>query len=81
MWGAVGAGGGSLVGLMFSNVARGFGIGMAASAAYIVARKGKEVELPLNTGMLVRMDNTVNVPTIGASNYMPSETTASTGSR
>ena len=81
MWGAVGAGGGSLVGLMFSNVARGFGIGMAASAAYIVARKGKEVELPLNTGMLVRMDNTINVPSIGASSYVPNDSTPNTGSR
>lgn len=60
--GAVGTGGGALVGVIFSNIARGFGIGLAGSAAYIVARKGKEVELPAQTGMLVRMDNTITVP-------------------
>jgi len=64
---AVGGGGGSLVGLIFSNVARGFGIGMAAGAVYVVARKGKEIDMPPQTGMLVRMDNTITVPSIAAS--------------
>jgi len=66
--GAIGTGGGTLIGLVFSHAMRGFGIGMAGSAVYIVARKGKEVELPAQTGMLVRMDNTVSVPSIVASN-------------
>jgi hypothetical protein len=66
--GAIGTGGGTLIGLVFSHAMRGFGIGMAGSAVYIVARKGKEVELPAQTGMLVRMDNTVTVPSIVASN-------------
>jgi hypothetical protein len=60
--GSIGAGGGALVGLIFSNVARGFGIGMAGSAVYIVARKGKEVNLPAGTGMLVTIDDTVTLP-------------------
>jgi hypothetical protein len=59
---AIGTGGGTVIGAVFSNVMRGFGIGLAGSAAYIVARKGKEVELPAQTGMLVRMDNTITVP-------------------
>lgn len=67
---AIGGGGGSLVGLIFSNVTRGMGIGFAAGAAYVVARKGKEVELPANTGMLVRMDSTVTVPSIAANNIV-----------
>jgi len=66
--GAIGTGGGTLIGLVFSHAMRGFGLGMAGSAVYIVARKGKEVELPAQTGMLVRMDNTVSVPSIVASN-------------
>lgn len=65
---AVGTGGGTLVGAVFSHVVRGFGIGLAGSAAYIVARKGKDVELPPQTGMLVRMDNTITVPLTSASN-------------
>jgi hypothetical protein len=64
----LGTGGGTLVGAVFSQVVRGFGFGLAGSAAYVVARKGKEVELPAQTGLLVRMDNTVNVPSFSASN-------------
>ena len=60
--GSVGTGGGALVGLIFSNVARGFGFGIAGSAAYIVARKGKEVDLPAQTGMVVRVDSGVTMP-------------------
>lgn len=67
MGGAIGTGGGALVGAVFSHVVRGFGIGLAGSAAYIVARKGKEVDLPAQTGMLVRMDNTITVPVSNAS--------------
>jgi hypothetical protein len=60
---AIGTGGGSLVGLVFSHVVRGFGIGMIGSAAYVIQKKGKEVDLPAQTALLVRMDNTVWVPT------------------
>jgi len=64
----IGTGGGTLVGAVFSHVARGFGLGLAGSAAYIVARKGKDLELPAQTGMLIRMDNTITVPVTSASN-------------
>jgi hypothetical protein len=64
----IGTGGGTLVGAVFSHVARGFGFGLAGSAAYIVARKGKDLELPAQTGMLIRMDNTITVPVTSASN-------------
>jgi hypothetical protein len=49
-------------------VARGFGIGFAAGAIYVAARKGKEVEMPAQTGMLARLDGTVTVPYVAASN-------------
>jgi hypothetical protein len=68
--GAVGTGGGSLVGAVFSHVARGFGIGLAGSTAYIMTRKGKEVELPAQTLLVVRMDNTMTLPTMTASTSM-----------
>jgi hypothetical protein len=64
--GAIGTGGGTLIGVVFSNVARGFGFGLAGSAAYIVTRKGKDLDLPAQTGMLVRMDNTITVPVTSA---------------
>ena len=60
--GTIGTGGGTLVGAIFSHAARGFGIGIAGSAIYVVARKGKEVDLPAKTGMLVRMDSTITGP-------------------
>lgn len=58
----IGSGGGTLIGAVFSHMVRGFGIGLAGSAAYIVARKGKEVDIPAQSTMLVRIDNTVTVP-------------------
>lgn len=64
----IGTGGGTLIGAVFSHAARGFGLGLAGGAAYIVVRKGKEVELPAQTGLLVRMDNTITVPVTSASN-------------
>ena len=76
---AVGGGAGSLVGLVFSNVARGLGIGFAAGAVYVVARKGKEVDLPANSGMLTRMDSTITLPFIAASN-VPSSSANDTSS-
>ena len=60
--GTIGCGGGTLIGAIFSHAARGFGIGLAGSAVYVVARKGKEVDLPAKTGMLVRMDSTITIP-------------------
>jgi len=65
---AIAGGGGSLMGVLFSNVARGLGIGFAAGAVYVVARKGKEVELPGQTGLLTRLDSTLIVPVIAADN-------------
>jgi hypothetical protein len=63
---AIGGGGGTLMGLLFSNVARGIGVGFAAGAVYVIARKGREVELPAETGLLTRLDSTLTVPVITA---------------
>jgi hypothetical protein len=67
----IGTGGASLVGAVFSHVVRGFGIGLAGSAAYIASRKGKDVEIPAQSGILVRVDNTLMVPATTASNSGP----------
>jgi hypothetical protein len=69
----IGTGGGTLVGAVFSHVVRGFGFGLAGSAVYIVARKGKDLDLPAQTGLLIRMDNTVTVPVTTAANVSSSE--------
>jgi len=59
----IGTAGGSLAGAVFSNVLRGTVIGLVGGGAYVVAKKGKEVELPAQTGILVRMDTNVSLPT------------------
>jgi hypothetical protein len=58
----IGTGGASLIGAVFSHVVRGFGIGVAGSAVYIMSRRGKDLEIPAHSGMLVRMDNTITMP-------------------
>ena len=58
----IGTAGGSLVGVVFSHVARGTVIGLIGGGAYVVAKKGKEVELPAETGIVVRMDTTLSLP-------------------
>jgi hypothetical protein len=74
----IGGGGGSLMGALFGNVARGMGIGFAAGAVYIVARKGKEVDLPAQTGLLTRLDSTLTVPLIAAYNGNTAPSAAAT---
>jgi hypothetical protein len=59
---ALGTGGGATVGAIFSHVARGTIIGLVGGSVYIVSKKGKEVALPAQTGILVRMDSTVSLP-------------------
>lgn len=60
--GTIGTGGATLIGKLASHAAAGFGIGLLGSAIYVSARRGKELSLPAETGMLVRMDSTVTVP-------------------
>jgi hypothetical protein len=59
---AIGTGGGSLVGAVFSHVVRGLALGMAGSAAYVLIRKGKNVRLPAQTAFRVRLDTTIMFP-------------------
>lgn len=65
--GTIGTGGSTVIGKLASHAAAGFGIGLAGSAVYVFQRKGREVTLPAETGMLVRMDNTVTVPSVSTS--------------
>ena len=59
---AIGTAGGSVAGVVFSRVLRGTIIGLVGGSAYVIAKKGKDVELPAQTGLLVRMDSNVSVP-------------------
>jgi hypothetical protein len=63
---ALPGGAGGTIGLIAGNVGRGLGIGFGVGAVYVLARKGKEVTLPANTAMLVRVDNPITLPMIAA---------------
>jgi len=65
--GTIGTGGATVIGKIAGHAAAGFGIGLAGSAIYVVQRKGREVTLPADTGMLMRIDNTVTVPGVSVS--------------
>jgi hypothetical protein len=71
---ALGTAGGSVVGLVFSRVVRGTLIGLVGGSAYVVAKKGKDVELPAQTGILVRMDSPLALPAglLHTASYTPS---------
>jgi hypothetical protein len=75
MMDGLGTGGGALVGLIFSNVARGTVLGLVGTTAYIMTKKGKDVSLPAQTGMLVRMDSTLTLPGSLLHNAVASTTT------
>ncbi len=62
MTGGLGTGAGAVVGVLFSNVARGTVIGLVGTSAYIAIKKGKDVDLPAQSGMVVRMDSAVALP-------------------
>ncbi len=62
----LGTSGGTVVGAIFSHVVRGLAFGLIGSTTYVMARKGKGVELPAQTGMLVRLDNNITLPTVSA---------------
>jgi hypothetical protein len=71
---AIGGAAGSTAGLIFSRVVRGTVIGLVGGGAYVVARKGKDVDLPAQTGMIVRLDTNLSLPEAvlhAAATYQP----------
>lgn len=59
---ALGGGGGTVIGTIFSHAIRGLAIGLIGGTSYVMIKKGKEVELPAQTGILVRLDATITLP-------------------
>ena len=57
----VGAGIGTIAGLILGGPWKGLAIGAIAGGGYILATKGKDVELPQNTGLKIRLDQPVSV--------------------
>jgi len=56
----IGAGIGTVAGLVFGGPLKGLAIGALAGGGYVLATKGKEVNLPAQTGMVIRLDQPVS---------------------
>jgi hypothetical protein len=52
----IGAGIGIVAGLLFGSPLRGLAIGALAGGGYVLATKGKNVNLPAETGMILKLD-------------------------
>jgi hypothetical protein len=62
----IGAGIGTVAGLIFGGPLKGLAIGALAGGGYVLATKGKDVELPAQTGMVIRLDQPLRAnPTSG----------------
>ena len=58
----IGAGLGTVAGLIFGSALKGLAIGAIAGGGYVLATKGKDVEIPANSGMVIRLEQTLYVP-------------------
>src|SRR5205814_162831 len=61
----IAAGAGTVLGLLFGHAIRGLAIGAAAGGGYVLATQGKDVELPAQTGLKLRLDSNLAVPASG----------------
>jgi hypothetical protein len=62
----VGAGIGTIAGFILGGPLRGLAIGALAGGGYILATKGKDVELPAGTGLHIRLDQNLSLPAVNA---------------
>ncbi len=58
----IGAGVGTVAGLIFGSALKGLAIGAIAGGGYVLATKGKDVELPANTGLVLGLDQNLSLP-------------------
>lgn len=61
----IGAGLGTVAGLIFGSALKGLAIGAIAGGGYVLANGGKDVELPADTGLRLRLDQLLTVPQTG----------------
>lgn len=60
--GAIGVAAGTVLGAVFGNVSRGLALGSIGGAVAILAPKGKDVTLPKGSGLQIRLDHDLDVP-------------------
>jgi len=58
----IGSGVGTIAGLIFGGPLRGLAIGAIVGGGYVLGAKGKDVELPSHTGLVLRVDRDLPVP-------------------
>lgn len=66
----IGAGVGTVAGLIFGSPLKGLAVGALAGGGYVLATKGKDVELPAQTGMVIRLNQPINSNSLGAAQPM-----------
>jgi hypothetical protein len=67
----IGAGLGTVAGLIFGSALKGLAIGAIAGGGYVLATQGRDVQIPADSEMNIRLDHQVSVP---KSSSMPAQT-------
>jgi hypothetical protein len=57
----IGAGIGTVAGLIFGGPLKGLAIGAMAGGGYVLATNGKQVNLPAQTGMVIKLDQPLRI--------------------
>jgi hypothetical protein len=58
----IGAGLGTVAGLIFGSALKGLAIGAIAGGGYVLATQGKDVELPAQSKLTLKLDQSVTIP-------------------
>ncbi|HET7751234.1 MAG TPA: TrbI/VirB10 family protein, partial [Terriglobales bacterium] len=58
----IGAGLGTVAGLIFGSALKGLAIGAIAGGGYVLATQGKDVDVPAQSGMKLRLDQALSIP-------------------
>jgi len=58
----IGGGAGTLLGAMMGSPWKGLAIGLIAGGGYLMTASGMELELPANTGLVLRLDEPLTLP-------------------
>jgi hypothetical protein len=59
---SIGAGIGTIAGLVFGSALKGLAIGAASGGGYVLSTQGKDVNLPANSGLELRLDQPLTIP-------------------
>ena len=63
----IGAGVGTLAGLIFGSALKGLAVGAIAGGGYVLATQGKDVNIPAQSGLVLKLDQPLTVSSSGGS--------------